>query len=500
MNANIPVIIAGAGPSGLVLALWLAKRGVRVRIIDKSPVPGLTSRALAVQARTLELYRQLGLAEKLVAAGITAKEITMRRQGREVARAKVGAFGEGQSPFPYLLFCSQDIHEELLCRELEAEGVRVERHTELVSFQQDGEGVDLLLRGPGGEERARALYLAGCDGAHSTVRKGLGLAFPGGTYSQVFFVADAQTNAEGRGLEICLSPEDFCIVMPIRQKNSVRLTGTVPPEHEKKEKIDFAEVAAAVKRNTGLEVEKINWFSTYHVHHRVVDHFRQARVFLVGDAAHIHSPAGGQGMNTGIGDAINLAWKLADVVQGRAAPSLLDSYEPERLAFARVLISTTDTAFRFLTNRSWLGSGFRAYLLPRLFSWLAHWKPFLRFAFRTISQIRIEYRASPLSRRAEGPLRAGDRLPWVSYGREDNFPLGIEWELHTYGEARGKAPGIYARSFMLSDEARKKGLAEALYLVRPDGYIAYIGGEAGLHAYLQRIGWSAGAGSGEMTG
>lgn len=500
-KSKTSVLIVGAGPSGLILALWLKKKNVDFRIIDKNIRPGETSRALAVQARTLEFYRQLGIAEEVIERGITVHELKMRRRGKIIARAPLGAMGEGMSRYPYLLFYSQDIHEAFLCEKLATLGTTIERQTELINFTQDEQRVVATIKNQHGEETIEADYLVGCDGAHSTVRHGLGLNFPGGTYSQIFYVADVLVSdmKDYEGLQVSVSKKDFCIIMPIKIKNSIRLTGIVPPENEKKEHITYEDVADSVTKNTGLDVARVNWFSVYHVHHRVVDHFQRGRVFLVGDAAHIHSPAGGQGMNTGIGDAINLAWKLAEVIQKRASPKLLESYEIERLAFARILVQTTDTAFSFIASRSLIGSLFRAYLLPAVFSFFTRIKPILRLMFITISQIRIKYRKSFLSQGISEKIHAGDRLPWVKHSRGDNFAAlnSCDWQIHIYGEVRKKLLA-YAKEHQLgihvfdwNDDAREKGLMEnVLYLIRPDGHIALINKQQDtgvLNTYLKSL-------------
>ncbi len=212
----------------------------------------------------------------------------------------------------------------MLVNTLKELGTEVERNTELIDFKQDGKNVVSTVNSPRGKESILSDYLCGCDGAHSTVRHGLKEEFKGGTYSQVFFVADVKaTGKSGEdGVQISVSKQDFCIIMPIKTLGSIRLTGLVPSASEKKEKITYEDVREAVARNTGLHVSEVVWFSVYHVHHRVAGDFHKDRVFLSGDAGHIHSPAGGQGMNTGIGDAINLAWKLADVIQGRFSKQL----------------------------------------------------------------------------------------------------------------------------------------------------------------------------------
>ena len=477
------VLIVGAGPTGLVLALSLARLGVSIRVVDKSGGPGETSRAVAVHARTLELYRQLDLADDVVAAGIKAERLTVRREGRRVAHVDLADIGAGLSPFPFVLVYPQDLHERALIAHLARENVHVERATELTGFEQDGEGVRATLQSAQGTETVRAAYLCGCDGAGSVTRHVLGIDFPGGTYQQLFYVTDAVASGEAAagGVQVCVSSRDFCLVMPVRSAGSVRLIGIVPPEAEPRNDIQFADVAGAISATTGLVIETVNWFSTYRVHHRVADRFHRGRAFLLGDAGHIHSPAGGQGMNTGIGDAANLAWKLAAVVQGRAAAALLDTYEPERIAFARTLVATTDRLFRLVASRSLLGSVWRSRVLPLLVPAALRLPGVPRQLFRAASQIRIRYRDSALSSGVAGTVHGGDRLPWVAYADGDNFaPLhALDWQVHVYGSAAAATRaaigrrGLAVHEFPWSEAARLAGLArDALYLVRPDGYVA----------------------------
>src|SRR5579884_3619985 len=333
------VLIAGAGPTGLVLALWLSKLGGRVRIIDKTAEPGTTSRAVAVQARTLELYRQVALSRAVVEAGVKVAAANLWVGGSKAARLPLGRIGEGLSPFPYALTYPQDAHERLLIERLDALGVKVERRTELLRFEQHPDRVRALLKRPdGSEESCEAAYLAGCDGAHSTVRETLATGFPGGTYSGLFYVADAEAAGPAADGEIHVDIEsaDFLAVFPLKGAGRLRLVGPVRWEADRdKRDLTFEDIRDRVHSSLKLTVTQVNWFSTYRVHHRVAGRYRDRRAFLLGDAAHVHSPVGGQGMNTGIGDAINLAWKLAAVLKDGASDSLLETYEPERIAFAR---------------------------------------------------------------------------------------------------------------------------------------------------------------------
>jgi 2-polyprenyl-6-methoxyphenol hydroxylase-like FAD-dependent oxidoreductase len=479
-------LIVGAGPTGLVLAIWLTRLGVAVRIIDKVAEPGTTSRALAVSARTLELYQQLGMAGPLVDGGVKVPGANFWVQGSKVARLPLDRMGQGLTPFPFALIFPQDAHERVLIERLEALGVKVERRTALVRFEPERECLRAMLeREDGSMEICRADYLAGCDGAHSIVRETLGTGFPGGTYSDIFYVADIEgsgpaTNGE---IHVDLGRSDFLAVFPLKGTGRVRLVGTVieRPADEHGD-LTFDDVRDRVTGHLKFTIDRVNWFSTYHVHHRVASRFREGRAFLLGDAAHIHSPVGGQGMNTGIGDAVNLAWKLAAVLNDGAADSLLDTYEPERIGFARRLVATTDRVFAIVTDQGPIAWRVRTRLLPLLARFLFRLDAVRRFLFRTVSQIGVNYRDSPLSEGAAGTLKGGDRLPWVETGPEEyNFALltSLVWQVHVYGEPRDGIASACARlglpihAFAWTPEMGRSGLVRgALYLVRPDGYIA----------------------------
>lgn len=496
---NTDVLIVGAGPTGLVLALWLTRMGVRVKIIDTTREPGTTSRALAVQARTLELYSQLGLADAVIERGRKMAAANLWVGGKQVASFVFGDMGAGISPFPYALIFPQDEHERLLINRLAQAGVEVERETELVSFEEAPDRVLALLKRPdGAQETCKAAYIAGCDGAHSTVRGELKIGFPGGDYAHLFYVADVEAagpvmNSE---LHVALDTSDFLAVFPLKGEKRARLIGTVREEAEREnEKLSWSDVSKGVIDRMRIDVERVNWFSTYHVHHRVADQFRKGHAFLIGDAAHIHSPVGGQGMNTGIGDAVNLAWKLAAVLQGRAHESLLDSYEPERIAFARRLVATTDQAFTGVTSPGAFARRVRLDIVPLLIPLLFKLAMGRRFMFRTISQTAVNYRGSSLSEGRAGPVHGGDRLPWVKMDLNgadtDNFgPLtSLDWQVHVYGDAAREIQAVCdARKLPLHvfpwrPEMSRVGLRrKALYLVRPDGYVGLLDPEGGARA------------------
>jgi 2-polyprenyl-6-methoxyphenol hydroxylase-like FAD-dependent oxidoreductase len=485
MESKPEVLIVGAGPTGLVLALWLSHFGVRTRIIDKVAEPGTTSRALAVHARILEFYDQLGLSSDLVGRGIKMAAANLWVGGRKRARVVFGDMGKGISPFPYVLIFPQDEHERLLIDRLLARGVRVERQIELVGFTDKGAHVAARLRRlDGSEEMVEAPFIAGCDGARSSLRQALTVGFQGGTYSHIFYVADVEADGPAMNgeLNLGLDEAEFLAIFPLKGGGRARFIGTVKREAEARHDLTFEDVSARLFSQLAIKVQRVNWFSTYHVHHRVAGHFREGRAFLLGDAAHIHSPVGGQGMNTGIGDAVNLAWKLAAVLRGSAGIGLLDSYEPERIAFARRLVATTDRAFQFIVNDGVIARYVRArlvpLLLPRLFD-IGAWR---RLMFLTISQTNVNYRGCALGMGSAGRVRGGDRLPWVRFeDGTDNFASlrSLDWQAHVHGEASREIEractqaSLDLRTFHWSKAAGEAGLARgAFYLVRPDGYVA----------------------------
>lgn len=515
------VLIVGAGPTGLLLALWLRRLGRRVRIVDRAAEPGTTSRAVGVQARTLEQYRQLGVAEQIVARGMKFAALNLWVGGVQRGHVVLGDIGGQLSAFPYVMTFPQDEHERLLIELLSRDGVTVDRPVELTGFVEGPDGVRAELRLPDGAmSPVRARYIAGCDGAHSAVRAALGEDFVGGTYDHLFYVADVRAHGPMMNgeLHVALDTEDLLAVFPLadaddangrRDVGRARLIGTMPPEaeHGDREKtLSWDDVSPEILRRLHIDVAEVRWFSTYRVHHRVAPNFRRGRAFLLGDAAHVHSPVGAQGMNTGLGDAVNLAWKLAAVLDARADESLLDTYAAERMAFAHRLVATTDRAFVAASSPTRWARFVRLTLVPMLLPALFRFTPVRRLMFRTVSQIGIHYRHSAISDGRAGGVRGGDRLPWI---RVDGTPApdgdnhavlaGLEWQVHIYGTARDGLRQACARralplhTFPLPSSRRARaGLRrDALYLVRPDGYVAWADPDADparLEAFLDRHG------------
>ncbi len=502
--SNPQVLVVGAGPTGLVLALWLSKVGVPVRIIDKLAASGTTSRALVFHVRNLEFYRQLGIDQFLAQQSVEAKVGGLWLRGNRVGQIRFDRLGIALSRYGSPVICPQDLHEQMLIERLASLNVHVERETELVDLNPSKDGVSATLRKAGGTtENLKVLYLAGCDGARSTVREALQIGFPGGTYSDIYYVADIQATGPviNGQLNIALDEADFLAIFPMKGKGRARLVGAVRQELPDHRNLSWGDVSSRIIQHLKMELEEVKWFSTYHVHHRVAAIFQKERVFLLGDAAHIHSPFGGQGMNTGIGDAVNLAWKLAAVLKRVAPPPLLQTYEPERIAFARRLVSTTDRAFAFVSSRSPWATGVRLHIVPWLLPFLFQFALVRRIMYRTVSQIAIRYPQSPLSHGAAGVVEGGQRLPWVKFqnpiGSEtDNFnPLSsMDWQIHCYGDANSalqgacRDRGIALHVFPWEPAMKKAGLKRnAAYVIRPDGHVGIVdpeGGNEKISAYL----------------
>ena len=425
----------------------------------------------------------------MVARGHRVPAVNLWVKGEAAARLPFESVGSGLTPYPFLHIFPQDQHERLLIERLSDLGIAVERQTELVGFTSGENGVMARLRGPGGQDfDCEAHYIAGCDGARSTVREAIGTGFPGGTYRQIFYVADVEAAgpAVNGELHVDLDEADFLGVFPLAGAGRARLIGTVRDERaDRADTLTFKDISDRAIDHLKVRVNKVNWFSTYHVHHRVTHHFRKGRAFLLGDAAHIHSPAGGQGMNTGIGDAINLAWKLAAVIAGGAPDKLLDSYEAERIGFARRLVATTDRVFSFATSDGPLADFLRTRVAPLLIPRAIAFQPVREFMFRTVSQIMLNYRNGPLSRGAAGHVHGGDRLPWALVDGADNFatPATLDWQVHVYGAAKAElaawcaAQKLPLQVFEWQPPYEAVGLArDALYLLRPDTYVALADG------------------------
>jgi 2-polyprenyl-6-methoxyphenol hydroxylase-like FAD-dependent oxidoreductase len=528
------VLVVGAGPTGLVLAAQLHATGASVRIIDRRMAPVRESRALVVQARSLEVLRALGVAEKLVERGNDATQLCMH-SGARVARIKLFDIGIEDTAFPFLLFVSQARTEAVLNEHLSKSGVPVERGVELVGFTPGREEVVCALRREGWQGSVRARYLVGCDGANSTVRDHAGIAFEGGDYPQTFVLGDVEVDGdlELDAVHAFPGPLGMLFFFPLGEPATWRMVAMRTPadgaaesskESPGEPSIETLQSICDSYVGGGLRLRDPAWMTYFHLRHRQAARYREGRVLLAGDAAHVHSPAGGQGMNTGIQDAWNLGWKLALVARAAAGEGLLDSYDEERRPVGRFVVGFSDRAFSIGTSSNPLVRLLRAGVAPRLAPLALRSRSGRALAFRTISQLAIHYRGSPLSEEGRPVLRrgpkAGDRLPDARIER-DGKPIrlqealcGPEWHLLLCGAPERWPDGplvalcdrfldqlkvhklaTSAAAGVLHDPTREAldrlGVGQAAhYLVRPDGYIGFRAEGSGLVAaasYLGRV-------------
>lgn len=524
------VLIVGAGPTGLTLAAWLAAHGIRPRIVERRVERVRESRALGIQPRTLEVLADLGVTDRLVGAGNHAAQVHLHAHGR-VRPVPLFDLGLGDTAYPYLLFLSQAETERILGEHLAAAGITIERGVELVALAQHGEAAYATLRHQDGhQQQVSARYVVGCDGAHSTVRREAGIRFVGSPYPQTFILADTEADGIKPGAaHAYLSEAGILLFFPLGAPATWRLLVMRPPADPTPPDtpVTLAEVQAVADTYTqgAVRLRDPVWMTNFRLHHRAATAYGAGCVFLAGDAAHIHSPAGAQGMNTGIQDAQNLAWKLAHTLHGVAGAGLLDTYQTERAPIGLRVLRFTDRAFTITTSRKPLARAVRTRVAPALIPLVLSSRTARGYAFRTISQLAIRYRHTPLSTNGPNPPRrgpkAGDRLPDAPVVHNgDTTTLhartaGPEWHLLLCGPSTAWPAAELARldqpqhglltlcrldasdtSGAPRDRAsvalRRLGLApadSAHYLLRPDGYIGYRAGGTdltGLHAYLRR--------------
>jgi 2-polyprenyl-6-methoxyphenol hydroxylase-like FAD-dependent oxidoreductase len=426
---NTDVMIVGAGPTGLSLACQLVRYGIDFVIIDRKIGVTTHSKALGIQARTMEIYEQLGVAQQAIDRGQIAGKIRIVSDSKVRGEVDLSAMGKGLSPYPYLFVLEQSKNEQLLYEYLQSHDREVRWQTELEYFTQTEQSVTARVTTADGRSETipqsggyaiEAKYLVGCDGARSPVRTSLGLTFEGSTFDRLFYVADVQIDWEfGHDAGYaCLSQASETLFFPMVGENRYRIIGTFPEGFDKPEsEISYAEIERCIKEDTKLplDLSHVNWSSVYKVHTRAVNKFSVGRCFVAGDAAHVHSPAGGQGMNTGIQDVYNLAWKMAFVIKGYAATKLLETYNEERLPNAQQLLKMTDRAFNVMVGSSWFLNFMRTTILPLAAKYAFGRDVVGKYIFSAISQIRINYRKSSLSDRdcnKDFQVKAGDRMPY----------------------------------------------------------------------------------------
>ena len=397
------VLVVGAGPTGLIAASLLARFNIPVRIIDKSEGAAKESRAMVVQARSLELFQLMGLAEAILDRGIPATGAQLVVDGRPAATIEFDDIGRSDTPFPFPFMIAQSETEQVLLQDLEAQGLKVEYGSTITGLEQRPDGVRLEIETPSGKCEVTTAYLIGADGAHSFVRKALSLSLAGAAYTQNFLLADCRVTGltTPSGLAIFLHGTELAPYLPMCGADQARIIVVAPGDGSARDagletqgssEIALSEVEKAFRRIAHADVTLSDpvWTSRYRVHHRGVDQYRVGRVFVAGDAAHIHSPAGGQGMNTGLQDAANLAWKLASVLRG-GAPALLDSYHDERWPVGQKILDRTDKMFAGMTTTSPLFAALRNLALPVVVGPALQSQAVRARAFHFISELGIHY-------------------------------------------------------------------------------------------------------------
>jgi 2-polyprenyl-6-methoxyphenol hydroxylase-like FAD-dependent oxidoreductase len=476
-TTDADVLVVGAGPTGLMAGLVLTRRGVPVVVVDQKSGPTRESRALAVQARTMEIYDQLGLADQVLSGAYPALRMQIGTDP-PLGGVSIASLQRGETRFPGIQIFEQSANEQLLSGSLTAAGTDVlwrHRLVDLIDDPGETEGrVAALLDGPQGLVRVRARWCIGADGARSAVRRELDIPFEGVTDDATFWVADLRgvRGLPDNSMAARFGDATFAVAFPLGPAGHTRLVALAPRDN-----IGQQEALAAARDDLGLTYERVDWFSSYRVHHRVATTFRRGSVFLAGDAGHVHSPVGGQGMNTGLQDAHNLALLLADVRQERLDTAALDRYEQERRPVAVMLVKVTDRLFGFIGRRNRRTALLRrrvsaagAHLAPRLLS--------TRFGRRIggyLGQYRIRYHFA--AKNAPSPTWATDpavglRLPPVP---GNNVPLRtLAWQLHTYGieATRPDLPAWIEGPHHFPADQQGRLRTGRLYLIRPDGYVA----------------------------
>lgn len=490
------VLVVGAGPVGLTLAAELARRGVRSRIVDQSVGPSTTSKAIAIQPRTLEVFRQMGLIDEVLARGFVVGAGNFYWNGRPLARID---FRQIDSPYGFIVDLPQNETEDVLLEHLARHGLEVERDTRLLGFEQDEEGVSCDVARPSGSETIRCSYVVGCDGAYSTVRHKLGLKSSSSPQPELLILADVDVDwLYPHELHMFTHAEGFLVCFPLTAQR-YRLIADVTDQEaaeglrggERAPKATPERFREIIRRRADpdAKISDVTWLAGFRIQHRVVDEYGKGRVFVAGDAAHVPSPAGGQGMNTGIQDACNLAWKIQLALRGVAADGLLASYSAERAPVGRDMIALSDRMGHAPASD-------------------------VSTLVQQISEIGINYRESPIVAqdwRGNGGPQPGDRAPLVDGldGSTHHLLLftGDDPDLEALAVARNLMPkGLvhpcliatravaWDDSVILDEDRRlhdKFGAkTSCLYLVRPDGYVGYRGcpGDAGhLSAYMKTV-------------
>ncbi|MEU9044713.1 MULTISPECIES: FAD-dependent monooxygenase [unclassified Kitasatospora] len=501
-----PIIVVGAGPVGLTAALELARRRVPVRIVDRLAEPTTESRAIIVHARSLEMFERLGLVDELIRAGVRTTGMEMHADGEVVARIALDLV---DSPFPYSVTIAQTETERILTKALAEHGVTVEREVTLTGLTQDEHGVQVVLEhADGRQETAGTGWLVGADGGHSQARKLVGSALAGKFKGEKFLMGDvnADHDLDPHSMYTFFSPHDGPLLVFPMEGDRLRLIANIPTDEQRTATQEWLQQVVDERAERPIRIRDSRWLTVFEVHHAQVPDYRVGRVLLAGDAAHVHSPAGGQGMNTGIQDAHNLAWKLALVSTGQAGPALLDSYHAERHPVGAQVIQFAGTLTRVATLANPIAQKLRnkgMHLLTGL-------APVRQAMADRTEETAVAYRKSPIVVRGRGggELHAGDHLPAAGPELRAALAEAHEHVLLTVavnGSAPAPVSGVTVRQLLVGaadtaamgydavfqdpdgPTADRYGLPNGgRIMVRPDGYVAAVApldDDAPLHAY-----------------
>ncbi len=460
-KTDTDILIAGAGPVGLFLANECARRGLRSRIVETRPSQSVHSKALAIFPRTLEIFDMAGVAAPFLERANRVTSVAVITHGRTLAHMR---FEPKESPYPFVAMVPQNVTEELLAEELRRRSGRVEYDTTFISADQQDDFVNVTLDHKGEPETLRAAFVVGCDGAHSQVRRTVNLPLEGGEYASPFMLADVETNEVLPGDELQLCPSELgpIAIFPMSAARR-RIVATIDHPEGDAPSLEFVQKVLAQRGPSGIEARALHWSSYFRIHHRHASKLRIGRIFLAGDAAHIHSPFGGQGMNTGLHDIWNLVWKLDLFLHGQGNEQLLDSYSAERLPIIKNVIETTDLLTKIMGTPNKFVQVLRNTFIPMV----SHLAPFQHAFVQRLSELGITYGGSPI---VEGPgKRYFDESLRGGKGITSRFLMMIEDDKEP---AIREAARQLCESFSDLVELRP-ARGSGIKLIRPDGYVAY---------------------------
>jgi 2-polyprenyl-6-methoxyphenol hydroxylase-like FAD-dependent oxidoreductase len=482
-----PILIVGAGPVGLTMAAELSRFGVNVRIIDQSPHPTETSKALVIWSRTLELIDRMGCTQAFLDAGLRAHGASLRAGRTVLGRPR---FDDIACAYNFALMIPQRDTERLLLEHLRSFGIDVERQIELLTFVQRDDGVEATLGRPDGRrETVLTPWLLGCDGAHSAVRHGLNIEFHGSTQGDDWLIADVRLDGEHvppfDEISIFFHRDGPFVIFPLPggRARVIATRGKTDLAHPRSDPT-ITDVQSMIDQRAGggFSASDPVWLANFRINERKVSQYRHGRVFLAGDAAHIHSPAGGQGMNTGMQDAINLAWKLAMVLHGDARASLLDSYSPERNAVGDMVLRNASRLTDLATLTNPAAQAARNLVARFLLGFHAVQNEMVT----TMSEIDIAYKKSPLSSGRHAGIR------WAPQHYAGSPPgAGASPRFVVYSADTQKAAVLLAKFPNLVEGTARRPPDDAMYVVRPDGYVGLSTGAddwGGVENYLNQLG------------